>query len=292
MTVPAPPAPGVAHRTAREPFRVRLADFDGPFDLLLRLIASRELDVTRIALASVTDLFLAHVREMDAAGDYDLDRVSEFVVVAATLLDLKAARLLPRGEVEDAEDVAALEAREMLFVRLLQYRAFKRVAEVFATRFATEGVRVPATVGAGPEFDDVLPAVLLGLDAARFAELARRVFSPRPPAVPDTAHLHAATVSVAEQSRLVADRLRQHGPVGFAELVAGEPVAVLVARFLALLDLFRSGSVGFTQPDPLGPLTVSWTGGSDPSPELVATSEFDDQAGSGAQSDPGAGSRS
>ena len=266
------------------PFEVHLDGFDGPFDLLLGLIASHELDVTRISLARVTDEFLAHVRAMDAAGEYDLDRVSEFVVVAATLLDLKAARLLPRGEVEDAEDVAALEAREMLFVRLLQYRAYKRVADWFGSRFATQGVRVPAAVGAGPEFADVLPAVLLGLDAIRFGELAARVFTPRPPPEPDTSHLHAPAVSVAEQSRLVAARLRDAGPASFADLVGGEPVAVLVARFLALLELFRAGRVRFSQADPLGPLTVAWDGDAAVAAPVPA-SEFD--AGPDSGSDAG-----
>lgn len=251
----------VAVPNRAEPFRVSLDGFDGPFDLLLGLIAKHELDVTRIALAKVTDDFLAHLRRLEATGGWDLDRVTEFVVVAATLLDLKAARLLPRGEVEDAEDIAALEAREMLFVRLLQYRAYKRVAGTFAARFATEGVRVPAAVGAGPEFDDVLPAVLLGLDVHRFAELARRVFAPRPPEVADTAHLHAPTVSVAEQTLLLAGMLRAAGSLTFTRIAAdADSVAVVVARFLALLEMFRDGAVGFDQPDPLGPLTVSWSG--------------------------------
>ncbi len=254
------PAPDAAARRS-EPFRVSLDGFDGPFDLLLGLIAKHELDVTRIALAKVTDDFLAHLRRLEATGGWDLDRVTEFVVVAATLLDLKAARLLPRGEVEDAEDIAALEAREMLFVRLLQYRAYKRVAQTFATRFATEGVRVPASVGPGTEFDDVLPAVLLGLDVARFAELARRVFAPRPPEVADTAHLHAPTVSVAEQTQLLAAALGAAGTLTFAQISAdAESVAVVVARFLALLEMFRDGLVAFDQPDPLGSLAVSWTG--------------------------------
>lgn len=259
------------------PFRVVLDGFDGPFDLLLGLIAKHEMDVTRIALAKVTDDFLAHLRDLDAAGGWDLDRVSEFVVVAATLLDLKAARLLPRGEVEDAEDIAALEAREMLFVRLLQYRAYKRVAEVFEVRFATGGVRVPAAVGPGPEFDDVLPAVLLGLDAHRFAELAQLVFTPPAPAVPDTGHLHGATVSVAEQTLVVAALLRAAGPVTFGRIACDEPVAVVVARFLALLEMFRDGAVTFDQPDPLGRLTVSWLGAGEGDDAVVipARSDFD-----------------
>lgn len=266
---PAPVAAGGARMAAdprsrapadrTTPFEVHLEGFDGPFDLLLGLIAKHELDVTRIALAKVTDDFLAQLRELEAAGHDELDRVSAFVVVAATLLDLKAARLLPRGEVEDAEDIAALEAREMLFVRLLQYRAYKLAAEQFAARFATGGVRVPAAVGPGPEFDDVLPMVLLGLDGARFAELARAVFSPPAPPTPDTAHLHAPTVSVAEQADLVRARIGTAGTLCFTELAADAAnVAVVVARFLALLQLYRDGVIEFDQTDPLGALRVSW----------------------------------
>ena len=279
-------APEVAPSRRAEPFRVSLDGFDGPFDLLLGLIAKHELDVTRIALAKVTDDFVGYLRRMEVAGGWDLDRVSEFVVVAATLLDLKAARLLPRGEVEDAEDIAALEAREMLFVRLLQYRAYKRVAQTFATRFATEGGRVPAAVGPGTEFDDVLPAVLLGLSVERFAELARRVFAPRAPELPDTAHLHAPTVSVAEQARVLTALLGDAGTLTFAQLSADAgSVAVVVARFLALLEMFRDGLVAFDQPDALGSLAVSWTGlvgvaavGGVPSPALPGgpASEFDE----------------
>lgn len=261
-------------------FRVVLDGFDGPFDLLLALIASHELDVTRIALAKVTDDFLTHLRDLEAAGGWDLDRVSEFVVVAATLLDLKAARLLPRGEVQDADDMAALEEREMLFVRLLQYRAYRRVAQEFEVRFSTGGVRVPAAVGPGPEFDDVLPAVLLGLDARRFADLARRVFTPPAPAVPDTRHLHAPAVSVAAQALVLAGMLQAAGTTTFARIAGNEPVAVVVARFLALLEMFRDGAVTFDQPDPLGSLTVSWAGEWVQTPTGVGgidvRSEFDD----------------
>lgn len=241
------------------PFRVRLADFDGPFDLLLGLIASHELDVTRLALATVTEDFLAHLRAMSAAGGFDLDQASEFVVVAATLLDLKAARLLPRGEVEDAEDVAALEARDLLFVRLLQYRAYKEVAGVLAARMATVALRIPAAVGPGP-LADVVPEVLLGITPQRFAEIAARVLAPRPePSVIGLDHLHAPLVSVAEQSALVRTHLRAAGTATFTALTADAPdLATVVARFLALLDLFRDGLVSFDQESPMAELTVFW----------------------------------
>lgn len=244
------------------PFRVRLADFDGPFDLLLGLIASHELDVTRLALATVTEDFLAHLRAMSATGGFDLDQASEFVVVAATLLDLKAARLLPRGEVEDAEDVAALEARDLLFVRLLQYRAYKEVAGVLGARMATVALRIPAAVGPGA-LGDVVAEVLLGITPQRFAQIAARVLAPRPePPAISLDHLHAPTVSVADEAVLVRARLRAAGSATFTALTADAPdLATVVARFLALLDLFRDGLVSFDQESPMAELTVRWDPG-------------------------------
>lgn len=254
-------APVAAAPAPAAPFRVRLADFDGPFDLLLGLIASHELDVTRLALATVTDDFLNHLRAMSAAGGFDLDEASEFVVVAATLLDLKAARLLPRGEVEDAEDVAALEARDLLFVRLLQYRAYKEVAGVLAGRAAAAALRFPAAVGPG-DLGDAVPEVLVGITLERFAALAARVAAPRPRPVIGLGHLHAPPVSVSEQSALIRARLRAAGTATFAELSADAPgLDTVVARFLALLELFRDGLVSFEQPSPLAELTVYWEPG-------------------------------
>jgi segregation and condensation protein A len=254
------PARGIGGRGERvPPFRIRLDDFDGPFDLLLGLIASHSLDVTRLALATVTDDFLTHLRALSAAGGFDLDQASEFVVVAATLLDLKAARLLPRGEVEDADDVAALEAHDLLFARLLQYRAYKEVAGVLAGRFAAAALRFPAAVGPGG-LGDVVPEVLLGITPQRFAEIAARVCAPRPEPLVSLAHLHAPPVSVAEQSTLLRTRLRGVGTATFTVLTADAPdLATVVARFLALLELFRDGLVTFEQDSPMAELTVHWT---------------------------------
>ena len=240
-------------------FRVRLSDFDGPFDLLLQLISSRELDVTGLALARVTDDFLAHLRELSARDAFDLDEASEFLVVAATLLDLKAARLLPAGEVEDAEDVAALEARDLLFARLLQYRAYKRVTAMLAEQAAVVALRRPAAVGAADLLAGVVPEVLLGVGPQRFARLAARVLAPRPDPVLGLDHLHAAPVSVAEQRSLLGGRLALAGTATFTELTADAPgVSTVVARFLALLELYRDGLVGLHQEAALGEVTVRW----------------------------------
>ncbi len=251
-----------ATRAAPAVFRVRLDDFDGPFDLLLGLIASHSLDVTRLALARVTDDFLAHLRAASAAGSFDLDQASEFVVVAATLLDLKAARLLPAGEGEDPADVDALQARDLLFVRLLQYRAYKAVAVELERAFAAAAQRFPAAVGPPEELADPLPEVLVGLGLRRFAEIAARVAAPRPEPVLALDHLHDAPVSVAEQAGLLRGRLVAGAPVTFTRLTVDAPtLATVIARFLALLDLFRDGLVTFIQDSPLAELTVTWLPG-------------------------------
>ncbi len=243
-------------------FAVHLDVFSGPFDLLLRLIARSQLDVTEVALAQVTDEFLAHLR---AGGEtFDLGEASEFLLVAATLLDLKAARLLPRGEVEDEDDLARLEARDLLFARLLQYRAYREAAAFLGERMAAESRRFPRAVAIEPRYAELLPEVLIGLGPAQFAALAARVLSPKPPPVVATEHLHLLRVSVAEQVATLAARLRAEGAATFQALTADCPQTLLVvARFLALLDLYRDGSVRFDQLSPLGPLTVRWTGAAD-----------------------------
>lgn len=253
-------------------FRVRLRNFEGPFDLLLTLIGQRRLDVTEVALHQVTDDFIAYTRALGAdMGDEAsgatgnvLDQTTEFLVVAATLLDLKAARLLPAGEVEDADDLALLEARDLLFARLLQYRAYKQVAQLFAELESAALRRYPRSVALEDRYAGLLPEVLLGVDAAAFADIAAATFAPRPVPTVGLGHLHAPTVSVPEQAALVLDLLRGRGEgewAGFGELVTGcEATVQIVARFLALLELYRQRAVAFDQPEPLGELRVSWTG--------------------------------
>jgi len=253
-------------------FLLRLDNFEGPFDLLLSLIAKHKLDITEVALSKVTDEFIAHVRE---AGDgWDLEQTSSFLVVAATLLDLKAARLLPAAEVEDEDDLALLEARDLLFARLLQYRAFKQVATVFEDRLAAEARRFPRAVGLEERYAALLPEVLIGLGLDEFAALAAQATEPRPVLEVSFAHLHAPTVSVREQAALVVSRLRRQGAMSFRAL-CGDAADTLtkVARFLSLLELFKEGAVGFEQLTPMGELTVRWTGSEDG--EVEITDEFD-----------------
>jgi segregation and condensation protein A len=250
----------VAAQALADRFEVHLANFDGPFDLLLSLIAKHKLDVTEVALSQVTDEFIAYIRAAEAA--WDLDQTSEFLVVAATLLDLKTARLLPNGEVEDQEDLAMLEARDLLFARLLQYRAYKEVAAVLATRMREESLRFPRAVGIEERYAALLPEVVVAIGPAELAALAARVLEPKPVPTVATEHLHAPTVSVSEQAAVLTDRLRQVRSATFRALTADCPtLSHVVASFLALLDLYRDRAVAFEQVAPLGELTVRWAGG-------------------------------
>jgi len=253
-------------------FAVRLDNFEGPFDLLLSLIGKHKLDVTEVALSQVTDEFIAHIK---GAGDvWDLEQTTSFLLVASTLLDLKAARLLPAGDVEDEDDLALLEARDLLFARLLQYKAFKQVARVLETRIAGEALRFPRSVGLDERFANILPDVLIGLGLAEFAGLAARALEPKPEPVLSLAHIHAPTVSVREQAHVVVERLRVQGTLTFRKLAGDAPdMMTKVARFLALLELFREGVVAFDQVSPLGELTIRWTGGEDD--EIEINDEFD-----------------
>lgn len=264
--------PGGALPSRPSGFEVHLDVFEGPFDLLLGLISKHKLDVTEIALARVTDEFVAWVRAQ--GQDWDLSEASEFLVVAATLLDLKAARLLPAAEVEDDEDLALLEARDLLFARLLQYRAFKDVAATLAQRMAAEAQRVPRSVPVEPRFAWLLPELVLGITPEHLAAIAARAMTPKPPPVVGLDHLHAPAVSVREQAAVIVERLRRTHSTSFRVLIAdAEVTLVVVARFLALLELFREGAVAFDQITPLGELTIRWTGSDDG--EISVDDEFD-----------------
>ncbi len=244
-------------------FTVRLTNFEGPFDLLLQLIGKHKLDVTEIALSTVTDEFIAHLKAM--GDELDLDQASEFLVVASTLLDLKAARLLPAAEVDDEDDLELLEARDLLFARLLQYRAYKQAAAFLREREAEAARRFPRDAALEPRFAELAPDVVLDVTVEEFAALAARVLAPRPPEVVSVSHLHAPAVSIAEQLLLVRNHLVRVGTASFRALTAdcGHTNEV-VARFLALLELYRQQRVSFEQLDPLGELHVRWTGGAVP----------------------------
>ncbi|MEV4280274.1 segregation and condensation protein A [Actinoplanes xinjiangensis] len=242
-------------------FTVRLDNFTGPFDLLLQLIGKHKLDVTEIALHQVTDDFIAYIRAM--GDDWDLGETSEFLLVAATLLDLKAARLLPAAEVEDEEDLALLEARDLLFARLLQYKAYKEAAAHIAELEAAGARRWPRLVTLEQRYADALPELVLGIGPERLLKMALKSFLPKPgPPQVSIAHIHQVRVSVREHANLLRDRLRRAGVATFSLLVADcENTLEVVARFLALLELYREGLIDFEQPVSLDELTVRWIGG-------------------------------
>ena len=243
-------------------FNVHLENFSGPFDLLLSLISRHQMEITDVAIASVTDEFLATLRAHE--GEWDLSQASEFLVVAATLLDLKAARLLPQGEVVDYEDLELLEARDLLFAKLLQYRAFKEVAGELERRLGAPA-RVARDVSLEPHFAMVLPELVWVTTPDILATLAAHALQPKPDApLVSTAHLHGNVVSVREQASIIVGRLQRDGAMTFRQLVAdAEQLNVVVARFLALLELFREAAVAFEQARSLGELTIRWTGNGD-----------------------------
>ncbi|MGW0562046.1 segregation/condensation protein A [Streptomyces sp. NPDC003016] len=253
-------------------FTVRLVNFEGPFDLLLQLISKHKLDITEVALSKVTDEFMAHIRAMGPDGD--LDQTTEFLVVAATLLDLKAVRLLPAAEVEDEGDLALLESRDVLFARLLQYRAYKRIADIFSERLDAESRRYPRTVGLEPHHAALLPEVVISIGPDGFAELAVKAMRPRAEPQVYVDHIHAPLVSVQEQAEVVVARLREVGEADFRTLTEDAPdTLTVVARFLALLELYREKAVAMDQEEALGELMVRWTGTAAAQP--VVTDDFD-----------------
>ena len=265
------PAPADAP-PERSGFSVKVGEFEGPFDLLLQLISKHKLEVTELALHLVTDEFIAYIRAQ--GSQWDLDEASGFLVVAATLLDLKAARLLPSGEIEDEEDLALLEARDILFARLLQYRAFKEIAATFAARIEAADKSFARVVALDPALSALLPEVLIGVGAPRFAAIAERVLTPKTPPVVAVEHLHTSLVSVTEESKRVVEALRKSRTLNFRNLCSdADSTLVIVARFLALLDLYRQGALRFEQVIALGELQISWTGSDEG--EVAASDEFD-----------------
>ena len=256
-------------------FSVHLENFDGPFDLLLQLISRHRMDITDVAIATVTDEFISYIRELEKTeAGWKLDHASEFVVVAATLLDLKAARLLPSGQIDDEEDLALLEARDLLFARLLQYRAFKEIASILSERIIEQEKTFARSVSLDPAFAALLPEVLIGVTPERFAAIANRVLTPKTAPTLSVEHLHLPLVSVAAEALGVVSALRRHKTMSFRALVSDAAnTLVVVARFLALLELFKEGSVRFEQVVALGELQITWVGSVEG--EIRVSDEFD-----------------
>lgn len=256
-------------------FSVKLENFDGPFDLLLQLISRHKMDITEVAIATVTDEFIAHIKALEGTeAGWKLDHATEFLVVAATLLDLKAARLLPSGEVDDEADLALLEARDLLFARLLQYRAFKEIATILEKRIELQERTFARSVALDSAFATLLPEVLIGVSPERFAAIANRVLTPKTLPTLSTAHLHLPMVSVAAEATHLVGLLRRQKSATFRSLIADAPnTLVVVARFLALLELYREAQIRFEQVIALGELQITWTGSE--AGEVNVSDEFD-----------------
>ncbi|WP_338567229.1 ScpA family protein [Microbacterium paraoxydans] len=238
-------------------FRVSLSNFDGPFDLLLNLISKHEMDITEVSLSAVTNEFIAYLADLE--DEEELDQASEFLVVAATLLDMKVAGLLPQGELVDAEAVALLEARDLLFARLLQYRAFKEVSAWFSRCLQREDRRHVRAVPLEEKHRKQTPELVWSLTPDDFAALALLAFAPKEIPHVGLDHLHAPLVSIREQAAIVVTLLRGTESLSFRELVAGvsEP-GIVVARFISVLELYRHAALSFEQLEPLGELTLRW----------------------------------
>lgn len=292
--IAAAPVGSVPEKTeGKARFEVRLENFTGPFDLLLGLISKHELDITDVAIATVTDEFISYLKTLqELGGEWALDEASEFLVLAATLLDLKAARLLPAGEVENDDDLALLEARDLLFARLLQYKAFKEVATLMGAELEREAMRFPRLVGLEPHFAALLPELVWRHTPEQFAELAAKAMEPREaiPTEVGLAHLHMAPVSVREQAAILTAMLTAGMPDAGSAAArgwTGHPLSfraltadagnnlVVIARFLALLELFRDAVISFDQASPLGELLVRWSAGV--RDNLLTDSDFDDE---------------
>ncbi|ADD44072.1 segregation and condensation protein A [Stackebrandtia nassauensis] len=268
-TLPDPQADGAGDaelpaETDAKGFQVRLDNFTGPFDLLLQLIGKHKLDVTEVALHQVTDDFISYTRSL--GDDWDLNETSEFLLIAATLLDLKAARLLPSADVEDEEDLALLEARDLLFARLLQYKAFKDAAGHIDKLTEGAALRFPRTAGLESRYAEALPELVLNIGADQLAAMAAAALKPKPPPTVGVDHVHMVRVSVREHAIILQRRLKRVITSTFRALTSDcESTLEVVARFLALLELYREGMVGFDQVQALGELTVRWVAAEDSS---------------------------
>ncbi|HKX68399.1 MAG TPA: ScpA family protein [Intrasporangium sp.] len=267
---------GVLTRRSAAPFEVHLDVFSGPFELLLGLISKHKLDITEVALAKVTDDFVAHIKAAQTTdNDWDLSQASEFLLVAATLLDLKASSLLPQSGPQDDEDLALIEARDLLFARLLQYRAYKEIAQTFQERMSTSGRITARQAGLDPQFADLLPELVITVTPEQLAMIAARAMTPKAPRTVGLEHLHAPQVSVREQAAIMVTRLRARGQVSFRSLVAdADSTLVIVARFLALLELFKEAAIAFEQAQALGELDIRWTGSEQG--DVAIDDEFDE----------------
>jgi segregation and condensation protein A len=238
---------------------VKTEVFEGPFDLLLHLIARQRVDLWQVSLSRITEDYLAEIRRM---RELDLEVATEFLVVAATLLELKAARLLPAPDANPDEIEAVLEERDLLFARLLQYRAYKQVAGLFGARLAEQAAYHPRRVGAEDLLRRIVPELLVGVTPEELARLAAAALTPVPPPDVTTTHIPPPRLSVAEAVIDLARRLHDQGMSTFEDLVGRQAVPIeIVIGLLAVLELYKRSLVELDQASTFADITVRWTGG-------------------------------
>jgi segregation and condensation protein A len=248
------PEAGPDDTSGRSPYRVKIEAFEGPFDLLLQLIAEREMDVYEVDLADITGDFLAHLRP--DGRHLDLETATHFLVVAATLVELKAVRLLPSDSGDEYDDLL-LAARDLLYARLLEYRAFRDVSAVLAAMFEDNAAFHGRVVALEPRFRDLVPPVEEEIDAHDLARRAALVTRRRPEARVDTTHIHRAVLSVREAAGRLLARVGEGGRgASYRAIVADLSRPARIAHFLAVLELYKLGLIDIEQTGPPGDLTL------------------------------------
>jgi segregation and condensation protein A len=254
--------------------RVETPVYEGPFDLLLQLILAEEVDLYEINLARIVDAYLAEIERMQSL---DLDVATEFLLIAATLVELKARRLLPGPADVDVDDELALwEERDLLLARLLECKTFKDVSAVFAALSDQAGASVARQVGPDERFAAVAPDLLAGVTPARLREAAITAMTPRPVPRIDLHHVAPIRASVADAVAELLETLPEAGPITFARLTADVAARLdVIVRFLAVLELFKQGLVDVEQAAQFGDITIVWAGVDDDRPLALAVDGYD-----------------
>ncbi|HEX2294602.1 MAG TPA: ScpA family protein [Actinomycetota bacterium] len=253
-------------------YEVKLEVFEGPIDLLLHLITRQRVDIYDVSLARITEEYLAAISDLDGA---DLETATGFLVVAATLLELKSARLLP-GRGGDEEEAHLLEERDLLLARLVECSTFREAGAWLARGLEAGSAAHGRTAGLEERFVDLAPKVVLKTTPERLAALAATALAPRPEPEVDVSHLAPIRATVRDAILEVAGLLRGRGePTGFRELCSGAPERIdVVVRFLALLELFKAGAVDLVQVDRFGDIRATWTGDADAEDVLAEADEY------------------
>jgi segregation and condensation protein A len=253
-----------------------LADrtYEGPFDLLLQLILAEEVDIHEVSLARIVDAYLAEIERLQ---QLDLDIATEFLLIAATLVELKARRLLPgRIDVDLDDELALWEERDLLLARLLECKTFKDVSRIFGALADDADRCVPRRVGADERFAGLAPDLLAGLTPLRLREAAITALTPKLVPRIDLFHVAPIRVSVADAVAELVDELSRVRRITFARLTASlvERLDIIV-RFLAVLELFKQGLVEVDQADRFGEIRIEWRGGDDPDPTAIAVDAYE-----------------